>query len=288
MAIYVSTSCLAGTRNLFDVLETYARAGLRNVELGASHECIDDSLVIKLRRYDVNYVIHNYFPPPPDPFILNLASNDRSIRQLSLELVSRALALTKCLHAPFYSLHAGFAIDPILVDNNKFSFPARSPSPGEIESAMERFITALGIALDHAQCYGVQLLVENNVCSPELRGKLLLQTPDEFLELFRALPQPHLGILLDTGHLNVTAQTLGLDKREYVDRVAPLIRAFHVHDNDGKTDTHQPVQPGSWVLDVLRQREFCEVPIIIEARFNAVADLCRHVDWLKGTLGREN
>ena len=152
---------------------------------------------------------------------------------------------------------------------------------------MNRFIAALRVVLDHAQRLGVQLLVENNVCSQELRGKLLLQTADEFSRLFRAVSSPHLGVLLDTGHLNVTAHTFGFDRIEFIRQVAPHVRAFHVHENDGTADFHRPIQPGSWVLDVLRWSEFAELALLLETKFEDVSDLARHVAWLKQELGRE-
>jgi sugar phosphate isomerase/epimerase len=235
---------------------------------------------------ECQFLVHNYFPPPTEPFVLNLASGDKGIRRRSLDLVSEALALTARLGAPFYSVHAGFVTDPTSFGATSFVFPMPA-SPNEAQSAMGRFTRALEIALNCAQRFGVQLLVENNVCSPEQRGKLLLQTAEEYLSLFRALRSPYLGVLLDTGHLNVTAHTLGFDRISFVDKVAPYIRAFHIHDNDGSADTHQPVKPGSWVLDVLGRPEFAGLPIVVETRFEAVTDLRRYVDWLRTELGRE-
>ena len=231
------------------------------------------------------FLVHNYFPPPLDPFVLNLASGDANTREQSLDFVSEALALAARLNAPLYSVHAGFITDPASFGVTSFVFPMPA-SPDETHFALDRFIAALKTALGTAQQLSVQLLVENNVCSHELRGKLLLQTAEEFLELFCALQSPHLGMLLDTGHLNVTAHTLSFDRMSFVDEVAPYVRALHVHDNNGAADTHQPVQAGSWVLDVLRRPEFADLPIVVEARFETLADLRRHVDWLKTELGR--
>ena len=113
--------------------------------------------------------------------MLNLASGDDGIRQRSLELVFRALALTARLGAPFYSVHAGFITDPTSFGKTSFVFPMPA-SPDDTQFALHRFTTALEMAVDRAQHLGVQLLVENNVCSRELSGKLLLLTADELLE----------------------------------------------------------------------------------------------------------
>jgi len=283
--IFVSTACLPGVQPITSRISLYRSHGLDAIELGAGVSADKDSLS-QVAEMKCRFLVHNYFPPPPDPFVLNLASGDAGIRQRSLDLVTEALALSARLAAPFYSVHAGFSTDPTSFGTTSFVFPMPA-SPDEAQLAIDRFIAALEIALDRAQHFGVQLLVENNVCPHELRGKLLLQTVDEFLALFRVLPSPHLGMLLDTGHLNVTANTLGFDRIAFVEKVASYVRAFHVHDNDGIADTHQPAQPGSWVLDVLRRPEFADLPIVVEAKFKTVSDIRRHVEWLKGELGRE-
>lgn len=266
-------------------ISLYRSHGLDAIELGAGVSADKDSLS-QVVGMECRFLVHNYFPPLPNPFVLNLASGDDGIRQRSLDLVTEALALTARLGGPFYSVHAGFITDPTSFGTTSFIFPMPT-SPHEAEFAMDRFTTALEVAVDRAQHLGVQLLLENNVCSLELTGKLLLHTADEFLTLFGALPSPHLGVLVDTGHLNVTAHTIGFDRMNFVDQVAPYVRAFHVHDNDGTADTHQPVRAGSWVLDVLRRPEFAGLPIVVEARCETVAHLRQHVDWLKRELGHE-
>jgi sugar phosphate isomerase/epimerase len=280
--VFVSTACLPGIQPVTSRISLYRSHGLDAIELGAGVSADKDSLS-QVTGMGCQFLVHNYFPPPPSPFVLNLASGDTGVRKQSLDFVSEALALAARLNAPFYSVHAGFITDPTSFGTTSFVFPTPA-LPDEAQSAMDRFTTALEIALDHAQHFGVQLLVENNACSPELCGKLLLQTADEFLTLFRVLSSLDLGVLLDTGHLNVTAHTLGFERMTFVDQIAPYIRAFHVHDNDGTADTHQPVQPGSWVLDVLRRPEFAGLPIVVEARFRSVTDLRTHADWLSACL----
>ena len=283
-SIFVSTACLAGVQPITSRISLYRSHGLNAIELGAGVSADKDNLS-QVVGMECQFLVHNYFPPPSESFVLNLASGDDSIRQRSLNLVTEALALTACLDAPFYSVHAGFITDPTSFGTTSFVFPMPA-SPDEAQLAMDRFTTALEIALDRAQHFSVQLLVENNVCSEKLCGRLILQTADEFVTLFRVLPSPHLGMLLDTGHLNVTANTLGFDRMTFVDQVVSYVRALHIHDNDGTADTHQPIQPGSWMLNVLRRPEFAGLPIVIEAEFETVVDLRRHVDWLKEELGR--
>lgn len=281
-SIFVSTSCIPEVESVISRISLYRNHGLNAIELGAGVSANNISLD-KISRMGCQFMVHNYFPPPADPFVLNLASADQNIRQRSIDFVSDAIALTASLGAQIYSVHSGFITDPTSFDKNSFIFPMPS-SPDAAKCALDRFISALEITIKYAEHYGVQLLVENNLCTTALRGKLLLQTADEFLELFDKIHSTNLGILLDTGHLNVTAHTFGFDPMSFIDQVAPYIRAVHVHDNDGISDTHQPIQPDSWALNVLRNSKFFGYPIVVEAKFKNVYDLRQHVNWLQMEL----
>jgi sugar phosphate isomerase/epimerase len=280
--IYVSTACLGGVERLGDRISRYRAHGLDAVELGAGVSVVGEELS-SIGETGCRFLVHNYFPPPPDPFVINLASRDDRLRCRSLTLVSEAITLAAHLHAPSYSLHAGFITDPKCSGGTQFVFPA-PVSSADGDRAMVRFISALGLALEAARRVNVRLLVENNVCTPELRGKLLLQTADEFAALFRALPDSHLGILLDTGHLNVTARTFGFEPEAFIAGVGPHIKGFHVHDNDGLVDAHRPLGPGGWVLGMLGRPEFADLPIVVESKFDSIDQLCRHTKWLQAEL----
>ena len=283
--VFVSTGCVRGVEPLPARLCLLREFGLRNIELGSGVSA-EPAEIAALTQDGCSYLVHNYFPPPRDPFVLNLASGNTNVRRRSVSHVLAALKLALRLKAPFYSVHAGFVTDPCGFDGTSFVFPAPD-SPMETAAAMERFGTALSEILQHAERLGLQLLVENNVFTPGLRDNLLLAAAEDFLGLLRRLSSPNLGMLLDLGHLGVTARTFGFSATSYASAVAPYVRAMHVHDNDGTADTHQPIQAGSWVLDVLRRPEFVGLPVIVEARFGSVFDLRQHVGWLKTEMGRE-
>jgi hypothetical protein len=279
MPIYVSTACLPGKAKLSQRLAEYAAERLFHVELGAGVAVKEHELALLPDMVEQRFLIHNYFPPPSDPFVLNLASRDDVVRTRSLDLVINALELSACLGAPFYSVHAGFITDPTGFGTTSFTFPAPD-SAEESLWAMERFTKTLETALNHAKQLGLKLLVENNVCPRDLRGKLLLQTANEFLQLFQALPDPDLGLLLDTGHLNVTAHTFAFDPVDFVEQLLSKIQAFHLHENDSLSDSHQPVTAASWVLRILNRTEFIELPLVVESRFQNAAWLFQHITWL--------
>lgn len=282
--IFISTNCLRGIQPLGIRLFEYEKYGLTDVELGAGVTTNHNISEVFTNHHKGKFLLHNYFPPPSDAFVLNLASNDEQIRQRSIDLVSNALVLCKKLNAPFYSVHAGFIYDPIGLGPSSLIFPSITSSTCGAERAFKRFVDTLMPLLDLAACLGLRILVENNVCTLEARGKLLMQTTNEFLQLFEILPHPALGLLLDTGHLKVSAKTLGFDPFEFADRLTPHIRAFHLHDNDGITDSHLPLPPGSWVLEILRRPEFKGLPLVLEAKVDTMSEAVDQISLLRAEI----
>jgi sugar phosphate isomerase/epimerase len=282
--IHASTACL-GAHELWPTLDQYAENGIAAVELGSCRLATTDGLADRLRDYGMHYLVHNYFPPPADPFVLNLASSEGATRRRSLDFVEDALELCAVVGSPLYSVHGGFVTDPVVGADGRLVFPD-PPHRAAGEEAMDRYIAAIAHAADSAQRLDLDLLVENNVCTPENRGKLLLQTDEEIASLFAQVDSPALGLLLDAGHLTVTAATLGFDRNEFVERLTPWIRAIHAHENDGAVDSHHPVRTGGWVASLLA-RVADDVVVVEEAAFDDVRALSAHLAELRGMIGGE-
>ena len=58
---------------------------------------------------------------------------------------------------------------------------------------------------------------------------------DPILELIKRVGSPKFAICLDTGHLNRTKTS---SQKEFLVKGGSLIKALHVHDNDGGEDQH--------------------------------------------------
>ena len=279
---YASTACLPGTEPLPTRLARYREYGIDHIELGAG-VIADDAFPASLDGVRGHTVIHNYFPPPPTPFVLNLASADRIIRTASIDLATRALEKSAMIGAPFYSVHGGFITDPDGFDGRSFRFPL-PPSPECEKQALDLFVDSVSRLVEVAEKLSVRLLIENNVCTPELRGKLLFQRADEFVAFFDVMPHPALGMLLDTGHLNVSAATFAFNRIAFVDRLQHRVGAVHVHDNNAVEDSHDMVAAGSWVVDVLRRPALAHVPVILEGKCRDAGALHAHLAWLRAAV----
>ena len=110
--VFVSTG---GIKNLnaFEACVSLSKFGLNSFELSGG-KYLENHLntLISLEKQGFQIQIHNYFPVPKKHFVLNLASADELIFDLSFEHCKKAIILASKLKLKRYSVHAGFCIDP--------------------------------------------------------------------------------------------------------------------------------------------------------------------------------
>ena len=280
--IFVSSGAFPSD-DLPTVLDLAERWGVMALELSSGLRHRPDLLRLTRKAHGrLRLLLHNYFPAPANPFVLNLASLEPDTLRRSLSHCRRALQLSADLGCGFFSVHAGFAA------NAQARHLGRSWDELETVSRSEAFavfIAAIRDMTTHAASLGLDFLIENNVLAPfnwraDRPSPLLGVTAEELLELVDAVNSPNFGILMDVGHLKVSACTLGFDPGEALDRLLPAIRAFHLSDNDGLADTNQPFGPDAWFLPWLARKR--EVPLIIEAYHLDEATLIGCRDILAG------
>ena len=213
-------------------------------------------------------MIHNYFPIPEIPFVLNLAATDSAIQADSHALCRRAIELTAAVGAPFYSVHSGFAMN---LTADQLGQPAQQAALAgdrciDRKSAERAFRESVAELSAFAKSHGVGLLLENNVITRKqvAAGRaesLLMTTPDECRVFFDELSDPNVGLLLDVAHAKVAANALGFDAADFF-KPAAYLRALHLSDNDGEADTNHPVTRDSWFAPYLR--DCIDMPMVIE------------------------
>ena len=223
-------------------------------------------------EYKHKKLIHNYFPAPEVPFVLNLASVNKDTRRKSVEHCIMGLELTAKVNAPFYCAHAGFLIDPqvdelgnaidnVDVANNKKTFGY--------------FIESLNLILEQAKRLKVDFYIENNVLAPfNFKGKVLpffCCESSGILEVFKHINHPNFGLLLDTAHLKVSCKTLGLALKDQIDKIGPYVKAIHHSDNNGTKDTNDKITPNYWFLDHIK--DFKHVPHVLEVKKSSIDEI---------------
>jgi sugar phosphate isomerase/epimerase len=227
--IFVSTSCLGGTRDLREILEIYETHGIRNVELSGGLDYIDDVERILGRHSHFNFTIHNYFPPVREPFIINLAAGDAPIRERSVAVCKRAIDLCNRFGCRLYSFHPGFRVEGTL----GLDFDIAGEKLVSYEAAFEKFTRSIEDILAHARSRGVKIALENL----EHKNEAYMMTrPEEFAHFQEIFPE--VGVLLDLGHLKIASHRLGFMANDFIRMVRDKVLEVHIHENDAETDLH--------------------------------------------------
>ena len=106
--------------------------------------------------------------------------------------------------------------------------------------ALEQVIDVTRALVPALQDTGVVLCYEDNTLCHDPNP--LGDQPQDFALLLEAVDSPSVGMAIDTGHAHVTGHT-----RAYLELFGTRVRYFHLADNDGMGDLHQP--PASGTID---------------------------------------
>ena len=252
--IYISTGGFRDQTGLASA-ETLVDAGFSGIELsgGLYHEGQLQGLKSISKKAKLQ--LHNYFPPPPQSFVLNLASSNPEVSQMSQTHIETALQWSSELGCSAFGFHAGFLLDP---HPNELGRKIKMRQLDDRAQALQRFAERVTILAERAEGLGIQLWIENNVLSPANLAEfganpLLLVDPDEIISFFKIMPKT-VGLLLDVAHLQVSARALKFSSQQALERLSPLVDAAHLSDNDGTSDSNEPVRSESWFWPKLRKR----------------------------------
>jgi sugar phosphate isomerase/epimerase len=279
-ASYVSTNCFVD-RTPPGILAAVRAAGWTRVECSAVRASHSEALDLcrELRAEGVEVLLHNYFPPPDELFVMNLAACDTDVLRKSRAHCELAMRLSAELGATIFAAHAGFGLDvpPALLGDpaGQRRFCAENRNRFSPNEARKIFAESVKLLIEFGKQVGVQFLIENHVAGAELGESdahmlLLCLGAEEIQELAREVGEEDFGLLLDAGHLNCTAKTLGFSREDYCRSVSPWVKAFHLSENNGSYDAHRPFGPGAWFLE--------EVSLHPEATITLEFERCSEAD----------
>jgi len=215
------------------------------------------------------------FDPPKQPSLLDRAQ----LQDVATVVRRRNLAVT---------LHGSSPIDPATVGLLAERFGPRllnvTMNPIMRPDSRGNLVDARRIAAHLSEieritrgtdvCFGVEDIP---------RDSLALEFYREAFE--QLLGCPRFGTLIDLGHMNMWLQTQeyyrGISPSQYLANVPVPIVEVHVHDNDGRRDSHQPLRAGNLAVGeaaaALRGRGFDRVSTIeiSPAAHGATVSQCR-------------
>jgi len=116
--IFVSTTFAKDDSKISDILLMCKRENISNIELGSNH-VYEKNFKEIIKKYNFHFIVHNYFPIPKKSFVVNIASPDRCIRNLSLKHIRKAITFCRETNSKLYTFHPGFVGDPMRASRNK-------------------------------------------------------------------------------------------------------------------------------------------------------------------------
>ena len=268
--IYVSSACV---KNEFigDSVIELAKNGFTNIELSGGTNFYEHNALLRdlkqlKKEYGLNFLLHNYFPPPSAPFVLNIASNDDQIRLDSMNHLYKSIEFSAELGAKHFGFHAGFYIDIKTSDIGK-KITSVAYTPEEQGKATGNFERNFLLLQEYAKKKNVKLYIENNVYSSSNYEKygdtnpLMLLDKRGFHHLQQRFP---FNLLLDVAHLKVSCTTLHQNFEQNLNELLAVSSYIHISDNNGLEDTNRALNDNSQLLDQLSSRSLKDKIITLE------------------------
>ena len=281
--IYVSSSCVRNTK-ITDSIEELARNAFFNIELSGGtslYENFERDLLDLQQKYGLNFLCHNYFPPPLEHFVLNLASLNDDVFTKSYNHIEESIRLSKILGASKFAFHAGFFIH---VEPKEIGKKISKSVLFDKTKSIQRFIDSYKKLQDYAG--DLKLYIENNVYSSSnfrsFNGKeiFMLTNVDDYDEL---KSQIDFNFLLDVAHLKVSSKTLELDFLPQLRRLYGLTDYIHVSDNDSLHDNNDPISLESEFMDTFKHESSSHKTYTLEV-YSSIEKIRESHDLLENTI----
>jgi len=251
--IYISSACLK-EKNLNKNLDLFNKNKLTNIELsgGTNYNSKTLKILKSYKNKGFNFLIHNYFPAPKSPFMLNLGSENKIVSNKSLKNCIKAIKLCHKLKARNFSVHAPFLFDFNYKEAGKKINPSKLYS---VKNTIKIFKKNWKILQG---CAGkeVKLYVENNVINRQNYLSFNKQIPLLFTDMagFNVMRNEIDFVpLIDTGHLKVSCFTNGKDFELELKKLSIHTDFYQISDNNGLFDQNLSLKKNSLMYRVLKK-----------------------------------
>lgn len=245
MSIYISSGSHSNL-NINEIFKLYNSINCKNIELTGGKYQRNLKVDLKKNIHKNKISFHNYFPPPKKSFVINLASDDPIIVNLSVKQIINSIDLCYEFGINHFSFHAGFLLDPNINQLGKIIKKRRIIS---YETGINNFFRNLEKIINYSKKRNIKLLVENNVISKNNYNYynsniFLMTTPKECLKVLKKF-EGDLGLLMDVGHFKVSSNTLKFNKKNIL-KLNKYIKGYHLSDNNGLIDSNNMFTSRSW------------------------------------------
>jgi len=271
--IYIS-SYFSKESNISNQVKSLANSGFKNIELtgGTDYypEYINDLFNLK-EEFNLNYKLHNYFPPPQKHFVFNLASLDKQVSEDSLEHAKRSIDLSRTFGISEIGFHAGFfihiAADELGTDISKRELYDEA-------EAIDKFVTQLSIINSFAGP-DFKVYIENNVVSTRNKKQFPDRNPSMltcFQDYKELKEKVDFNFLLDVAHLKVSSQSFGLDFEDQFRSLIGCTDYVHVSDNNSLEDQNRIFNEKSQLYKIMQDQDYVDYDFTLEI-FGRIEDI---------------
>ncbi|NTU73328.1 hypothetical protein HGB07_04130 [Candidatus Roizmanbacteria bacterium] len=257
--VFISTSCVAKD-HIIDSVNTLSKI-TQYIELSGGSKHQSDSLgLLKAAQVksELTFLLHSYFPPPKSDFVLNFADSSAETR----DFICSSMKYVKGLRVPYFSVHAGykhtFIFENELLIKGKDHFLS-----GDIANNIRWFRQAFP---------DIPLALENLYPNDRNLDSCFATSVAEIEQILNY--DVGVLLLLDLGHLKISANLLGFDFNDAVDylfsRYSQRIVELHLSENESVYDDHDIISKHSGQYSILKKhRETIignNINLTIEAR----------------------
>ena len=131
--------------------------------------------------------------------------------------------------------------------------------------------------IPYAQSKDVPIAIETEG-SLKKKDHLLMQKPEEYIDLMSNYKNSEIGINLNIGHLNLAANAFHFNKKEFVDLISNYMVAMELSHNDGYEDQHLPLHADEWYWAIINDTRFKDLHKILEFRNTSISDIIKCIE----------
>jgi sugar phosphate isomerase/epimerase len=281
MNLYVSTTFFQDGTDLGEALEICKNNAITAVELGSNHS-FDQHPLKTVQNYSFSYLVHNYFPIPADPFVLNIASLDESIREKSVRHIYKAIDFCVDAGAHLYTFHPGFMTDPKGSNQTQqnYDFQWDDKAKKEYPLAFDHMLRNIEKCVEYSRKKGIKIAIETEG-SFHKKDHLLMQRPDEYEKIFKHYGLTDIGVNLNIGHLRLAMEAFKFSWQDFIEVTGDRLVAMELSHNNGIHDQHLPLQSDGWYWDILVDKRFASAYKILEFRNATISEVKQNIELFK-------
>ena len=243
--IFLSTTCF-NKSCLEEIIKISRSNGITNLEISGGLEFIDENKLVDLfeENIDINFRFHNYFPIPKNSFVINLASEKTA--ENSINNILKGIKFASQYGKKIFSFHAGLRFDPSVTSLGNKQLEYKVLNFDESYKILEKSIDKI----IKEKIEDTIICIENNVVEKKNfssgDNKYIFSDLNDSDFINKLIKNYNIKILLDVGHLKVSAKTLQYDPYKFINRYQDNIFITHLSENNSINDEGGILNEESW------------------------------------------